>query len=108
MSSENLQTIVLDPQTLEQLENEIKQELIEVLNKSQLNKVLKKYGISESEVLKIQYTLDLNKIQSSDASEDKVAIESFSMMMRPPIGTNLALLKPCPIEGYPDGCWVDL
>ncbi|UKO99075.1 hypothetical protein [Nostoc sp. UHCC 0870] len=108
MSSNNLPETVLDSQTLKQVENEIKQELIEVLNQSKLSKVLEKYGISKSEVLKINYTLDLNKLQSTDVSEDKVAIESFSMMRMPPIQTNLALLYPCPMEGYPDGCWVDL
>ncbi|AUT00485.1 hypothetical protein CLI64_08825 [Nostoc sp. CENA543] len=105
MDTEMLQEVSLDPQTLEQLQNEISRELIEVLNKSQLGKVLEKYGISDTQVLKIQYTLDVNQLQSADESNGQVAIESFSIP-KPPIGANLGLIQPCPFDGNPDGCWV--
>lgn len=108
MSSNTVQETSLNAQALEQLETEVKQELIAVLNKSQLGNILAKYGLSSQEVLKIQYKLDLNVVEACDSNQDMVAIESFSLpMMKPPIETNLILRQPCPIDGNPDGCWVD-
>ncbi|WP_066381997.1 MULTISPECIES: hypothetical protein [unclassified Anabaena] len=107
MSSQNLQETVLDSQTLKQLQSDIQKELLEVLNNSQLSKVLQKYGISQSEVLKISYQLDLNKLQNIVTDQNQLSKDCLLTTEQQQIEASAVLLKPCPIEGYPDGCWVD-
>lgn len=107
MDSKTVQPTLIDAQTLKQLEDEIQREMYDILNKSNLANVLKKYGISAQEVLKIQYVLDLTKYQSSDAAEDLQAQKSLlGNLGRRPIEVALKLVKPCPIDNNPDGCWL--
>ena len=63
MESQTSQQAVIQPQKLQQLEEEIKQEMREILNNSNLSKVLQNYGISEKKVLEIQFSIDLTKTQ---------------------------------------------
>ncbi len=68
MESQTSQPTVIDPQTLQQLEEEIKQEMREILKNSNLSKVLEKYGISEKKVLEIQCSIDITKNQVSQTN----------------------------------------
>jgi hypothetical protein len=68
MTSQNSQPTSLDSLTLEQLQDEIRQEMCEIMKKSKLSKVLEKYGISEKKVLKIQCSIDLTKTELSDTN----------------------------------------
>ncbi|MEH1850731.1 MAG: hypothetical protein V7L11_03355 [Nostoc sp.] len=66
MEPQTSQQAVLDSQKLEQLKDEIKQEISEILNKSNLRNLLDKYGVLIENILTIQYTIDLSKVESSD------------------------------------------
>ncbi|MBN3961707.1 hypothetical protein [Nostoc sp. NMS8] len=70
MESQTSQQAVIDPQKLQQLQDEIQQEFHEILKNTKFSQILKDYGISAQEVLQFQYTLDLTKLQSSDTGGD--------------------------------------
>jgi len=70
MNSQNLQSIVIDDRTLQQLKDEIQQEMCNMVNNANFNKILSKYGILKPEVLQFEYRIDLNKLESSDPEED--------------------------------------
>lgn len=106
MTSNNLQPIALDTETLAEFEKEIKQELLAILNTSKLNQVLEKYGISNPEVLKLQYTIDFNQLDTSDTVNSEQEMQSFFMMKKPTIEKTMSLIIPCPFDGDPKGCWV--
>ncbi|MBD2770572.1 hypothetical protein [Iningainema tapete] len=57
----------MNSETIQQLQDEIYQEMSERLKNANFDKVLEKYGISGDNILKFQATLDLTKIQFSDA-----------------------------------------
>ncbi|MDZ8134081.1 MAG: hypothetical protein V7K53_02295 [Nostoc sp.] len=70
MESKTLQSIVIDDHTLQQLKDELKQEMCEIVNNANFSQILSKYGILRQEVLQFEYRIDLNKLQSSDPEED--------------------------------------
>ncbi|BAZ52303.1 hypothetical protein NIES4103_49630 [Nostoc sp. NIES-4103] len=65
MESPTLQPTAFDLQKLQELEDEIKQELSEVLKNSKLGQLMEKYGISEK-ILEIECGIDLSKIKVVD------------------------------------------
>jgi uncharacterized protein YutE (UPF0331/DUF86 family) len=105
MESQTVQPTVIDAQTLQQLEDEIKKELTNILNNSNFGEVLKKYGISGQNVLKVQCLLDLTQIEVSDAidnqqtnpQEQDTTFKTLSLS---------GFCNPCPVPGYPNGCWI--
>ena len=105
MESQTVQPTVIDAQTLQQLEDDIKKELTNILNNSNFGEVLKKYGISGQNVLKVQCLLDLTQIQVSDAIDNQQTdLEGQNTTFK-----TLALggfVNPCPVPGYPNGCWI--
>jgi hypothetical protein len=78
MDPQTVQPTDIDAQTLKQLEDEIKQEMSEILNKSNLNKILEKYRISGEKSIKIQCSIH----QTSDELKDT---NSFLPVSYPPI-----------------------
>ncbi|MBW4615717.1 MAG: hypothetical protein KME21_21050 [Desmonostoc vinosum HA7617-LM4] len=94
MDCQSSQQVVFDTETLIQLEDEIKQELICILNNSNLSRILESYGISESEVIRVNYAIDFDKLKLSDDTKIVRFLEG-----------GIGLLKPCPVPGYPQGCW---
>ncbi|MHC5596798.1 MAG: hypothetical protein ACYTXC_12800 [Nostoc sp.] len=111
MESQTLQPIVTDTQTLQQLEDEIKKELTNILNNSNFGELLKKYGISGQNILKVQCLLDLTQIQVSDADDNQEA-KNFLQPIQEEKTTFRTLsisgfCNPCPVPGYPGGCWVN-
>ncbi|MEH2148669.1 hypothetical protein [Nostoc sp.] len=110
MDSQTVQPIVIDAQTLQQLEDEIKNELSNILKNSNFGEVLEKYGISGQNILKLQCLLDLTQIEVSDA-DDNQQTKSFLQQIKEqkPSVKTLSIggfCKPCPVPGYPSGCWV--
>jgi hypothetical protein len=105
MDSKALQSTLIDAQTLQQLKDEIKQELFNILNKSNLSKIIEKYGISAQDILKLEYTLNVNQLKSNDFSEsnDLSVDEQIQKLNK----SCMVLRKPCPIDNHPDGCWMD-
>ncbi|MEH1765408.1 hypothetical protein [Nostoc sp.] len=85
MEPQTSQQAVIDPQKLQQLQDEIQQELHEILKNSKFSQILKDYGISTQEVLQFQYTLDLTKLQSSDAGGDEQVQKSLLTIPGKPI-----------------------
>lgn len=81
----------MNPEKLQQLQNEIEQEMYEALKNLNFGKVLEKYGISKDTDLKLQCILDLTKLQSSDADEGQ-QVEDFSRAIS---GKNLMKVVPC-------------
>jgi len=67
MESQTSQQAVLDSQKLQQLQDEIQQEIIEIINKSNLEKLLEKHGVSGKDIVTIQINLD--KVQEINAAE---------------------------------------
>ena len=64
MDPQSLQQIVIDSQTLQQLQDEIQEEMRETLKNSNLDKILEKYGISGDNILTFQISTDLSNIQA--------------------------------------------
>ncbi|WP_373527301.1 hypothetical protein [Nostoc sp.] len=111
MDSQTVQSIVIDSQTLQQLEDEIKNELSNILNNSNFGELLKKYGISGQNILKVQCLLDLTKIEVSDTDDNqqtKNFLQTINKEQKPTVKTlsMSGFCKPCPVPGYPSGCWV--
>jgi|GEM_PF-2352070 uncharacterized protein YutE (UPF0331/DUF86 family) len=111
MESQISQLTVIDAQTLQQLEDEIKNELSNILKNSNFGEVLKKYGISGQNILKVQCLLDLAQIEVSNANENQQVNESLPTIIQQQ-NTTLKTVSvsgfynPCPVPGYPSGCWV--
>jgi hypothetical protein len=80
MESQTSQQAVINPQKLQQLQDDIQQEIHEILKNANFGKILGKYGISRQEVLQFQYTLDLTKLQFSDAGRDE-QVAKFSLVI---------------------------
>ncbi len=107
MDSQTVQLTVIDAKTLQQLEDEIKKELSNILKNSNFGEVLNKYGISGQEILKVQCLLDLTQIEVSDAENNQ-----RTNQLLPTIKAQKTLYiggfsNPCPVPGYPGGCWVN-
>ncbi|MEH2356847.1 hypothetical protein [Nostoc sp.] len=68
MDSKTVQSTFIDAETLKQLEDEIKQEMSEILNKSNLNKILEQYCISGEKSLKLQCSIHLNQNESRETN----------------------------------------
>ncbi|MEH2049175.1 hypothetical protein [Nostoc sp.] len=77
MESQTSQQAVIDPQKLQQLQDEIQQEFHEILKNTKFGQILKDYGISTQEVLQFQYTLDFTKLQSADVGEEQQVQQSL-------------------------------
>ncbi|MFN6483066.1 MULTISPECIES: hypothetical protein [unclassified Nostoc] len=101
---------VIDPQILQQLQEEIQQKLGESLQNADLHSVLEKYGFLEDRVLRIhwQCNLDPNQLQSNDAVDEQ---EPNSLLPVTPkasipeiVLVKKALCIPCPSTGSPLGC----
>ncbi len=108
MTSQSSQVTVMDTQTLKQLQEEIQEEMKDILNNSKFSDLLEKYGISGQEILKIQCLLDLNQIQISDADDEPQAnkfLQTFNDQKTLTLSLK-AFWNPCPVPGYPGGCWV--
>ncbi|MEH2253568.1 hypothetical protein [Nostoc sp.] len=111
MESQTSPSTVIDSHTLQQLEDEIKNELINILKKSNFGEVLEKYGISGKGILKVQCLLDLTKIEVSNTVNNQQANKLLQTIKEQ--NTTFKTLsiggfcKPCPVPGYPQGCWVD-
>ncbi|MEH2192247.1 MAG: hypothetical protein V7K98_06225 [Nostoc sp.] len=101
---------VIDTQTLQQLEDEIKNELSNILKKSNFGEVLEKYGILGQNILEIQCSLDLTKIEVSDAADNQQANDFLQSIKEQNTTVKTfsigGFCKPCPVPGYPNGCWV--
>ncbi|WP_298911421.1 hypothetical protein [uncultured Nostoc sp.] len=105
MESQTSQQAVINPQTLQQLEDDIKNELSNILKNSNFGEVLKKYGISGQEIFKVQCILDLTQMKFSDAVGDKQVNElllAISGQKMKPMGCVWYDHLPC----CPDGGWV--
>ncbi|MEH1773710.1 hypothetical protein [Nostoc sp.] len=111
MDSQTVQSIVIDAQTLQQLEDEIKNELSNILKDSNFGEVLEKYGILGQNILKVQCLLDLTQIEVNDAEDNqqtKNFLQTIIKEQKPTVKTLSisGFCKPCPVPGYPQGCWV--
>jgi hypothetical protein len=115
-NSQQLELQVIDSQSLQQLQNEIKQEINELLKNSKVSQILKKYGVSGQKILTVQSSLDLSQYKlkenitsalSTQSSTENFPTEltpietSFSVFYNPCLGPDLQ-----PHPDYPDGCWV--
>jgi hypothetical protein len=85
----------MDSKTLQQLQDEIQQKLLESVQNAGLDSVLEKYGVLDDKTLKVQWqcNLDPNKIKSGDAVDE----QGIVLMQR-------AWCVPCPSTGNPLGC----
>jgi len=101
---------VMNPETLQQLQDEIQQKLLTSVNNADLYTVLEKYGVLEDRALIVQWqcNLDLNKIKSGDAANKQQPNELLPVA---PGDTEqgIVLMKnswciPCPSNGNPLGC----
>jgi hypothetical protein len=110
MESQTVQLTVIDAQTLQQLEDEIKNELTNILKNSNFGGLLEKYGISGQNILKVQCLLDLNQIEVSDAIDNQQANTFFQTIKEQNTAFRTLSIggfcNPCPVPGYPNGCWV--
>lgn len=106
MSSEQ----VIDPQILQQLQEEIQQKMDQSLENADLHSVLEKYGLLEYRVLRIhwQCNLDPNQLKSDDAVDEQQPNALLAETARPSIPeivlVKKALCIPCPSTGSPLGC----
>ncbi|MEH1941314.1 MAG: hypothetical protein V7L01_13995 [Nostoc sp.] len=100
----------MNPETLQQLQDEIQQKLLESVNNAGLYTVLEKYGVLEDRALRVQWqcNLDLNKIKSADAVEQQQPNELLVANQGDPTERIVLMQKswciPCPSTGSPLGC----
>ncbi|MCF2148527.1 hypothetical protein IQ276_019265 [Desmonostoc muscorum LEGE 12446] len=98
---------VLDPQTLEQLQNEIQEKFNETLENADFNSLLEKYGILQDRVLRVywQFNLDPNQLTSDDAVDEQ---QPNALLPTTPIPEIVLVKKawciPCPTNNNPLGC----
>ncbi|MBD2243826.1 hypothetical protein [Nostoc sp. FACHB-888] len=85
----------MDSKTLQQLQDEIQQKLLESVQNAGLDSVLEKYGVLDDKTLKVQWqcNLDPNEIKSGDAADE----QGIVLMQR-------SWCVPCPSNGNPLGC----
>ncbi|MEH2246737.1 hypothetical protein [Nostoc sp.] len=101
---------VINPQILQQLQDEIQQKLGESLQNADLHSVLEKYGLLKDRVLRIhlQCNLDPNQLKSDDAVDEQQPNTLLPVTPRVPIPEIVLLKKalciPCPSNGSPLGC----
>ncbi|ACC80384.1 MULTISPECIES: hypothetical protein [Nostoc] len=84
----------MNPETLQQLKDEVQQKLLESVNNASLYSVLEKYGVPDARALTVQwqFNIDPNKIKSGDAvDEQEILVVQDSWCV------------PCP-TGNPLGC----
>ena len=84
----------MNPETLQQLQDEVQQKLLESVNNAGLYAVLEKYGVLDDRALVVQWqcNLDPNKIKSGNAAtEQEIVLMQNSWCI------------PCP-TGNPYGC----
>lgn len=84
----------MNPETLQQLQDEVQQKLLESVNNAGLYAVLEKYGVLDDRALVVQWqcNLDPNKIKSGNAgTEQEIVLTQYSWCI------------PCP-TGNPKGC----
>ncbi|MEH2360675.1 hypothetical protein [Nostoc sp.] len=100
----------MNPETLQQLQDEIQQKLLASVNNADLYTVLEKYGVLEDRALIVQWqcNLDLNKIKSGDAVNKQQPNELLSATPKD-TEQGIVLMKnswciPCPSNGNPLGC----
>lgn len=85
----------MNPETLQQLKDEVQQKLLESVNNAGLYSVLEKYGVPDARALTVQwqFNIDPNKIKSGDAvDEQEIVVMQESWCI------------PCPSTGSPFGC----
>ncbi|MEH1941317.1 MAG: hypothetical protein V7L01_14010 [Nostoc sp.] len=101
----------MESQTVQQLKDDIQQEINEILQNSNFHQLLEKYSISGNKVLKIKFqcTIDLNKIQDSDAVDNnqanKLLPEITGELGQELMLVNKLLCIPCPTNQNPRGCY---
>src|SRR5689334_6994171 len=98
MASQNSQQVVIDSESLQNLQEEIQQEFIKSLKKANFTEILEKYSVPEK-ILKFQCIIDLNKItDNSDASENQKILDSTAknLFQKP---SKLVKLDWCPPHG---------
>ncbi len=94
----------MDAQKLQQFEEDLKHAINESLRTSSIGKVFTKYGIPDNAV-EWQYTLDMSKIQSSDADKNQPGQELLAGIQKPPMklaGCTIVWCEEC----APDGTWI--
>lgn len=83
----------MNSETLQHLKDEILQEIRENLKNSKLDDLCQKYDLYGDKVLKLQFILDLTKVQFSDAA-DNLQPKEFVIL-------DLCLRPGCPPGGCP-------
>ncbi|MBN4006385.1 hypothetical protein [Nostoc sp. LPT] len=102
---------VIDPQILQQLQEEIQQKMDQSLENADLHSVLEKYGLLEYRVLRIhwQCNLDPNQLKSDDAVDEEqpnaLLAETSTASIPEIVLVKKALCIPCPSTGSPLGCY---
>ncbi|MHC0065842.1 hypothetical protein HUN01_28145 [Nostoc edaphicum CCNP1411] len=85
----------MDSETLQKLQAEVEQKLLESVNNAGLYALLEKYGVLDDRALTVQWqcNLDPNKIKSGNAgTEQEIVLMENSWCI------------PCPSTGDPFGC----
>lgn len=97
----------MNPETLQQLQAEIEQKLLESVNNAGLYSVLEKYGVLDDRALIVQWqcNLDPNKIKSGNAFNNQKVNELLPATPK----QEIVLMEkswciPCPSTGSPLGC----
>ncbi len=97
---------VIDPEILQQLQEEIQQKMNESLENADLHSVLEKYGLLEYRVLRIhwQCNLDPNQLKSDEQQANALLAETPTASIPEIVLVKKALCIPCPSTGSPLGC----
>ncbi|MEH1836343.1 MAG: hypothetical protein V7L29_30890 [Nostoc sp.] len=93
----------MNPETLQQLQDEVQQKLLESVNNAGLYAVLEKYGVLDDRALVVQWqcNLDPNKIKSGNAgTEQEIGNAGIEQEI---VLTQYSWCVPCP-TGNVNGC----
>ncbi|MEH2354911.1 hypothetical protein [Nostoc sp.] len=97
---------VIDPQILQQLQEEIQQKMDQSLENADLHSVLEKYGLLEYRVLRIhwQCNLDPNQLKSDDAVDEQEPNALLAETARPSIPEIVLVKKALDISEIEQFC----
>ncbi|MEH2279067.1 MAG: hypothetical protein V7K40_30860 [Nostoc sp.] len=100
MESQTSHKVIIDSESLQNLQEEIQQEFLKNLKKANFGRILEKYGISEK-ILKFQCIIDQSQIQDNSESFENPKIQNYTekSLFQKPNKIVTVTFDWCPPEG---------
>ncbi|MBW4604161.1 MAG: hypothetical protein KME29_32480 [Calothrix sp. FI2-JRJ7] len=89
-------TLPEDASKLQQLQHDVLQEFMKLLNNSQMDDIVKRYGLTADKVIKFEAVINLNKIQSMGVA---LSDQEMQQSLKQIPGEELKLFSCCLCNG---------